>query len=62
MTQDEWWAETIAARESGEDTDEWPKRCPFSGEEIDEDGSHSCPDDCPHFKSAEFTPNEDDGE
>lgn len=53
--EDEYWAEIYEARGDGSDQDEWPKRCPFTGEEIDEDGSDSCPDDCKHHDSAEFT-------
>ena len=56
--EDKYWADLREARESGEDTDEWPKRCPFTGGEIDEDGSDSCPDDCKHHDSSEFS-NED---
>jgi hypothetical protein len=52
--EDQWWAELVAARESGEDTSVWPKRCPFTGGEIDDDGSDACPDDCQHHKSSEF--------
>ena len=53
--EDEMWNEIYEARENGEDLDEWPKRCPFTGSEIDEDGSDGCPDDCAHHLSAEFT-------
>lgn len=60
MTQmtldDQWWKELREARESGEDSSIWPMRCPFTGGEIDEDGSDSCPDNCKHHDSAEFTP------
>jgi hypothetical protein len=54
MTEEQWWAEVREDRELGIDLSEWPKRCPFTGGEIDEDGSHACPDDCPHQQSAEF--------
>ena len=50
-----YWAEVRENRQDGTDTDTWPKRCPFTGGEIDEDGSDSCPDDCQHHRSAEFT-------
>jgi Zn finger protein HypA/HybF involved in hydrogenase expression len=53
--EDAHWQETIEARQDGTDLDTWPKRCPFTGGEIDEDGSDSCPDDCQHHRSAEFT-------
>jgi len=52
--QEEWWQELREVRESGESTDEWPKQCPFTGQEIDEDGADSCPDACKHHDSAEF--------
>ena len=57
ITDDQWWAELRFARERGMVTSEWPKRCPFTGQEIDEDGSDSCPDNCKHHDSGEFTSN-----
>lgn len=29
-----------------ENAEQWPRQCPYGHGEIDEDGSHGCPDNC----------------